>query len=293
MGQEIPRVDIITVNFNGKTNLGDFFQSLRMLDYPKEKLRLFFVDNASTDDSVACARSAAPGFEVDVLVNPCNFGFARANNMVFPKCSAPFIALLNNDTKVEPDWLATLVAKIQSDGKIAIVGSRQVPQESPRKIDPVTHEASWCSGGHCLIRAEALKAVGYFDEGFFMYGEDVDLCWRMWIAGYSCVYVPDAVCHHHYDKVVRNRVRRLYYHVRNSILLRYCYGETPDVKREIGRWVREGLSRMIRHGAFVESRAVLSGVLGHYVHAAYFKKKGAFLKANARFNEVRRDWISL
>ncbi|HQJ15430.1 MAG TPA: glycosyltransferase, partial [Candidatus Omnitrophota bacterium] len=249
--------------------------------------------NASRDGSCERARRTDPGFPVIVVENRRNEGFAKANNAAFARCDAPFIALLNADTKVERDWLAKLITKMQSDARIAVAGSRQVPQESSRKIDPITHEASWCSGGHCLIRAEALNAVGYFDEGFFMYGEDVDLCWRMWIAGYSCVHVPEAVCHHHYDGSERNRSRRLYYHVRNSILLRYCYGEAPDVKKEIGRWMREGLSRMIRHGAFGESWAVLAGVLGHYAHAGYFAKKGAVLKANARFNEVRRDWISI
>jgi len=288
-----PRVDIITVCYNGRPRLDDFFASIGALAYPKDRLRLFFVDNASQDDSVAVARSCDPGFVVEVIVNEQNLGFAAANNLALARCDAPFVALLNNDTKVEPDWLSRLTAKISSDPGIAVAGSRQVPQESSRKIDPVTQETSWCGGGHCLIRTEALGRAGYLDERFFMYGEDIDLCWRMWLAGYSCVYVPDAVCRHHYDGAVPFLARRMYYHVRNSILLRYAYGEHGEVKQEIARWVREGFAKGLRHLRFRESCAIFAGVLGHYCHTGYFLKKGAELKKNARFEKIRMTWITL
>ncbi|MFA5100221.1 MAG: glycosyltransferase family 2 protein [Candidatus Omnitrophota bacterium] len=293
MVQESPCVDIITVNYNGAKNLEDFFTSLKQLDYPKERLRLFFVDNASSDNSVEFARGFDPGFRVEVVANRRNEGFAKGNNRIFPLCQAPFIALLNNDAKVEKDWLSKLVLKIQSDKAIAITGSRQVPQESSRFIDPGTQEASWCGGGHCLIRKEALDSVGYFDEGFFMYGEDVDLCWRMWLAGYKCVYVPEAVCQHHYNDVSCYRVRRLFYHVRNSILLRYSYGDVCDIKKEIARWGREGLAMGLKRLRFKESCAILAGAITHFLYAGYFLKKGRILKAGRRFNGIRSKWITL
>ena len=293
MQELMPRVDIITVNYNGSGSLKGYFEGLKMLDYPKSKLRLFFVDNASQDGSAAFARSCDPGFVVEVIVNEQNLGFAAANNLALARCDAPFVALLNNDTKVEPDWLSRLTAKISSDPGIAVAGSRQVPQESSRKIDPVTQETSWCGGGHCLIRTEALARAGHFDERFFMYGEDIDLCWRMWLAGYSCVYVPDAVCRHHYDGAVPFLSRRMYYHVRNSILLRYAYGEQGEVKQEIARWAREGCARGLRHFRFRESFAIFAGVLGHYRQTGYFLKKGAELKKNARFARIRATWITL
>jgi len=293
MKTEYPRVDIVTVNYNGRVYLTEYFRALEQLDYPKEKLRLFFVDNASKDGSVECARRFNPGFTVAIVENPRNLGFARANNLMLRNCGAPFIALLNNDTKVEKDWLSGLTAKMQSDQMIGIVSSRQVPQESSRLIDAITQETSWCSGGHCVIRRSALEGVGFFDEGFFMYGEDVDLSWRMWLAGYKCVYVPEAVCQHHYDDTSLYGVRRLYYHVRNSILLRYIYGRGEEIRKEIWRWVKEGLASGLKRRSFARAYAILAGVTGHFFCAGYFLRKGRDLKANPRFNEMRRRWITL
>jgi GT2 family glycosyltransferase len=293
MAEQFPRVDIITVNYNGRVFLEEYFKALEQLDYPKDKLRVFFVDNASGDGSVEFVRTLKPGFRLEIIANQRNLGFARANNLIIPACSAEYISLLNNDTRVEKDWLFKLAQKIQSSPDIGIVTSRQVPSESPRLIDPVTQETSWCSGGHCLIRKSALDVVGYLDEKFFMYGEDVDLSWRIWLGGYKCVYVPEAVCQHHYRDKEYFSVRRLFYHVRNSILLRYTYGEGRQISGEIRRWVKEGLAAGIKRFRFQDSYAIIAGVLAHFFFIAHFKNKGKGLKARPQFKEIKQKWITL
>jgi len=290
---DLPNVDIITVNYNGLPFLKEFFESLGRLDYPKEKLRIFFVDNHSGDGSPDFIHSLKPDFELVMVENKKNEGYAKANNDVFRRCSAEYIALLNNDTRVGRQWLIALVNAMRSDERIGIACSRRMPEEAPRPIDPKTHETSWCSGGHCLIRFSTLGKVGYFDEAFFMYGEDVDLSWRMWIEGYKCLYIPESICEHHFGKPEGYRFRRLYYHARNSILLRYAYGGLPDVARALKRWIWEAISLGFKRFHFRESVMVWAAVLSHFFLAPHFAAKGRKLKQRPRFKEVEERWVTL
>ena len=119
--------------------------------------------------------------------------------------------------------------------------------EAPRYIDPVTLETSWCSGGSCLIRKRALEGIGYFDEKFFLYGEDNDLSWRMWLTGWRCVYVPESICEHHFGKPEKYILRRRYFQIRSWILLRYIYSSPTNILRTYFWWLREGLSLALKN----------------------------------------------
>ncbi len=293
MPSAYPKVDLITVNYNGLSFLEDFFRSLNNLDYPMDKLRVFFVDNDSRDGSLDFFRQVKTNFECTFIANRKNLGFARANNEVFSRCTADYIALLNNDTRVDRKWLAAMVEVMLSSGDIGMVCSRRIPTEAPRLIDPVTNETSWCSGGHCLIRASALKKTGYFDEHFFMYGEDVDLSWRMWLAGYHCVYVPESLCEHHFGKEEKHLLKRQYYHVRNSILLRYLYGSSSDVTRYCKHWFKEGIHRMIIKRKPSEGCVILAALAGHIPAIPHFLKRGGFLVKKNNFRTIKDKWIQL
>jgi len=293
MKDNIPNIDLITVNYNGLPFLEEFFQSLKSLDYPLDKLRVFFVDNGSCDDSLDFIRKVKVGFKLEIIENKKNHGFAKANNLIFPRCSAEYIALLNNDTRVDKEWLMALVNKMQSSLDIGIACSKRMPQEAPRYIDPETLETSWCSGGHCLIRRPALEKIGYFDERFFMYGEDVDLSWRMWLGGYRCVYVPESLCEHHFGKEEGYRLRRLYFHVRNSVLLRYAYGSFAEVKRAYWRWVREGLYLGFKKFSLKEAAVVFGAVMGHILYIPYFVRKRNLLILRQRSREIKDKWIQM
>ncbi|MCX7927435.1 MAG: glycosyltransferase family 2 protein [Candidatus Omnitrophica bacterium] len=293
MLEDFPVIDIITVNYNGRHFLEEFFTAIVNLSYPKDKIRLIFIDNNSKDGSIEWVKSQKTDFSVILLTNKKNLGFATANNLAFRICKAEFIALLNNDTKVEPDWLVWLVRAIRSDSGIGIVSSRQLPKESPRLIDPQSNETSWCSGGHCLIRRSCLEKVGYFDDKFFMYGEDVDLSWRMWLHGYKCLYVPEAICYHHYKSPERFIERRLMFHVRNSILLRYTYGRRYDILRQVWKWIKEAFAFALKRGDFKKAFAICSGVFLHAFCIAHFIQKGRRLKRFSSFEQVKQKWITL
>jgi GT2 family glycosyltransferase len=179
---------------------------------------------------------------------------------------------------------------MEEDERIGIAGSREVPNDPPRKIDD-NGDTSWCSGGHCLIRRSALKETGYLDEKFFIYGEDVDLCWRMWLAGYRCVRVAEAVCEHHGGRQEGYLTRRKYFHVRNSLLLRYAYGNRKEIGAQSERWFREALSLSLKKGEFRESWPVFCALAGHIPLIPYFLKKGAGLKQLGIFKKTKEQWI--
>lgn len=287
MKNSLPQVDLITINYNGLAFLEDFFKSLNNLNYPEDKLRVFFVDNNSKDGSLDFVNQIKVNFDLQIIRNHKNYGFARANNMVFPRCQAEYISLLNNDTRVEKNWLIKLVEKMEVDSGIGIVCSKRIPTEAPRYIDPVTLETSWCSGGSSLIRKKALDEVGYFDEKFFMYGEDNDLSWRMWIQGWKCIYVPESLYEHHFGKPEKYRLRRLYFHVRNSILLRYTYGLLTDIRKAYVRWIREGLSLGFKKYHFKEAASVFAALIGHIPYIFHFVRRRYRLKGE------KSKWINL
>lgn len=176
------------------------------------------MDNASADDS---AEHAAQLAGVTVRKLGANLGFAAANNRAIFDCASEFVALLNPDAFAEPDWLERLVAAAWQYPEAAAFGSRQMLHGAPGILDGIG-DVYHISGlpwrhGHgvaaraedfvageifcpcaaaALYRREALLAVGGFDEDFFCYVEDVDLGFRLRLAGHSARYVPDAVVHH-------------------------------------------------------------------------------------------------
>ena len=116
MLDKLPLVSIIVLNWNGRAHLADCFDSLLGLDYPHELLTLMLVDNGSIDDSIAFMREHYP--QVTLVVNDHNLGFAGGNNTGARAATTDYIAFLNNDAHVYPDWLSKLIEAIQSDPEV-------------------------------------------------------------------------------------------------------------------------------------------------------------------------------
>lgn len=176
------------------------------------------VDNASTDGSIEALTLPDARFRIARM--GANLGFAAANNVAARGSSSPFLVTLNPDTQAEPGWLAALVAATQRWPNAASFGSTQVSLSDPTVLDgvgDVWHAAgvAWRARlgrpvadtppegevfGPCaaaaLYRRDAFLALGGFDERYFCYCEDLDLAYRLRIAGWQAVQVPDAVVRH-------------------------------------------------------------------------------------------------
>jgi GT2 family glycosyltransferase len=176
------------------------------------------VDNDSTDGSVEALRLPDARFRVERMGK--NLGFAAANNVAARASRAPWFATLNPDTRAEPDWLQALVEAAARWPEAASFGSTQVSLDKPDELDgvgDVYHAAglAWRARlgrpvsevppegevfGPCaaaaLYRRDAFVELGGFDENFFCYCEDVDLAYRLRLAGWTAVQVPGAVVRH-------------------------------------------------------------------------------------------------
>src|SRR5262245_19582866 len=116
-----PAVAIIIVNWNGREFLGDCLEAVRRLDYPRDRLRTIVVDNGSTDGSVELVRESFA--DIELHQHEVN-NYARANNFGVRTTTAPYVAFLNSDTRVEPDWLTKLVEALESNPHAAAAGSK-------------------------------------------------------------------------------------------------------------------------------------------------------------------------
>ncbi|HIJ59283.1 MAG TPA: glycosyltransferase [Nitrospirae bacterium] len=211
------KVEIIIVNYNGLAHLKKCIPSVMNTNYPNFSVTV--VDNNSTDGSVEYLEKEHP--HIKIIKNKENIGFGRANDIAIQQSEANLIALLNNDTEVEPNWLSYLVCYLMNDDTIASTTSKLLLMKHPSVINNVgggmnclgfgydlglylpdgedfsqPKEVLFPSGAACLIRKNLYFKIGGFDKTFFMYHEDVDLGWRFWNFGYKVIFVPQSRVYH-------------------------------------------------------------------------------------------------
>ncbi len=163
---------------------------------------------------------------VDVKHSGENVGFGRGHNANATRGHAPFFFVLNQDCVLEPNVLAPLLAEANGDdARVAAWELRQLPYEHPKAYDPVTLDAPWVSGAATLFRRSAFDAVGGFEPRIFMYGEDVDLSWRLRAAGFRLRYLPrHAVVHRTYKTAGEVKPLQVLGGVETNLCLRARFG---------------------------------------------------------------------
>jgi N-acetylglucosaminyl-diphospho-decaprenol L-rhamnosyltransferase len=221
-----PDVAAVVVSYNVAELLVRCVESLRADGID----RIVVVDNASADDSVGAIRRADPRVEVVALDR--NLGYGAGVNCGVARTDEPHVLVLNPDVEVEPGSTKVLLAALARDPGLALVGPRIVTPEGetypsartfPDLIDAAGHaflhfvwpsnpfsrryrmldwdhgdarNVDWVAGTHFLARRSAWDEVRGFDEAFFMYMEDVDLCWRLHASGWRVGYEPGAAVIH-------------------------------------------------------------------------------------------------
>jgi GT2 family glycosyltransferase len=217
-----PIVSIIIVNWNGLAHLPTCLDSLATQTF--RHFEVVLVDNGSADGSVSFVRERYPWVRVVPL--PENTGFATGNNRGFEQARGDYIVTLNNDTRVEPDWLATLVRVADAHPRAGMVASRVCSFADPDIIDSIgmaicrdgmsrgqfrnkrwsalrmgdVEEILLPSACAALYKRAMLTETGFFDDDFFAYAEDVDLGLRGRLAGWEAVAATQAVAYHKYSQ---------------------------------------------------------------------------------------------
>ena len=216
------KLSIVIVSYNVSGYLQQCLDSV-MTALEGIEGEVFVVDNASSDDSVKMVRSRYP--QVRLIESGENLGFSRANNVAIRQASGEYVLLLNPDTEVAKDTLRGVldfmdahpkaggagVKMHNTDGTLAPESRRALPTpwvsclkmlgftkryymsnlpwDEPGQIEVI-------SGAFCMLRRAALDEIGLLDETFFMYGEDIDLSYRLTKAGWENWYLPFSIVHH-------------------------------------------------------------------------------------------------
>ncbi len=212
-------VTVVVLNYNGRDHLEQCLPSLLDLEFPRDQLELLVVDNGSTDGSEEVVARFAP--RVELLSAGANIGFSAGNNLGARRARGRYVAFLNNDTRVDPGWLAALCRTMDGAPDAAAVAGKLLSWDGSRldfgrgiitfdghafqegaglPLDRDPHhevaETFIPCGGNMLVRRELFLELGGFDEDYFAYLEDVDLAWRFWASGHRVLLDPGAVAYH-------------------------------------------------------------------------------------------------
>lgn len=211
------KLTISIVNYNAGDYLISCLTSLEKIKKDVE-FDLFVVDNASTDGSIEQAKNKFPDF--NFIINSENLGYGKAHNIALKKAKTPYVLVLNPDTQIPPVTLIKMLEFMEENPQVGIASPRV--EKADGSLDIASHRGfptPWASflyfflkndrlyhltdkdmtrphevdsvvGAFMLIRKSAIEQVGYFDEDYFLYGEDLDLCFRIKKAGFKVMYVP-------------------------------------------------------------------------------------------------------
>ena len=282
-----PRVSIIIVSWNVADLVADCLRSLPLSD---PTIEVIVVDSASHDGTPA--RVAAEFPLVKLIACSENVGYSRGNNLGFAQARGDYWFVLNPDTVLEADALEALCAQLDAHADIGCVGPALTygdgtPQSSRRRFPTLSMailetawlrrfaprglleryqgedwakdravDVDWLVGAALLLRADAVRKVGGFDEGYFMYSEELDLCRRLKAAGWRIVHEPAAHITH-YEARSSGQARR-------ATHLRYNRSKIRYFNKHHGPW-QAGVLRLALQAAFAWQSVLEAGkwLLGH------------------------------
>jgi len=219
-----PLVAVVILNWNGKKYLEQFLPALLKTTY--QPMQVIIADNGSSDDSVAFLHQHYPAIRLIRFAK--NHGFAKGYNEALKQINAPYYVLLNSDVEVQPGWLQPMVDLLEKDKTIAACQSKLLawhdkkifeyagggggwldkygyPFAKGRIFDKYEEDRGqydkaepifWASGASMFIRSPVFHAMKGFDEYFFAHQEEIDLCWRIQLAGHSIYSCPASVVYH-------------------------------------------------------------------------------------------------
>lgn len=247
-------LSILIVNYNTRKLTIDALRSV-FASRTTYTYEVILIDNHSTDGSVEEIKRNYP--QVKMIVNPSNVGFAKANNQGMKIAAGRYILLLNSDTIMQPDTIQVMVGLMDARPEVGASGCKVVlPDGSLDKacrrgfptpsaafyyafgisklwpnvprfnryhlsyLDPdEAYPVDCLVGAFMLVRREAIEQAGMLDEEFFMYGEDIDWCYRMKQVGWIIYYYPKTQITHYKGAGLRRKPRKIVYEFHRAMML--------------------------------------------------------------------------
>ncbi len=219
-----PHVAVVILNWNGRKFLEQFLPSVLASTYTDYSV--IVADNGSTDDSIAFLAANFP--QVRIINNGQNFGFAKGYNEALKLVESEYYILLNSDVEVSPGWIEPMVSLLENDAQMAACQPKilsyhnktmfeyagaaggwldkygypfakgrvfDICEEDKGQYDQV-EPIFWASGAALFVRSTVYHQMKGFDEYFFAHQEEIDLCWRIQLAGYTVFSCPSSVVYH-------------------------------------------------------------------------------------------------
>ena len=242
-----PSVAIVILNFNGKKHLENFLPSVLASTYANKKVVL--ADNASIDDSVAFVRTNFP--TVEIIINSVNEGFAGGYNWALANVEADYFVLLNSDVSVTPGWIEPIIHLMEEDPLVGACQPKLLSYFNPHMFEyagaaggwidslgypfsrgrvfdvceadqsqyNTTQRIFWASGAAMFVKASVYREMGGLDASFFAHQEEIELCWRMQLAGYSIMVCPASVVYHVGAGTLPRGGRKVFLNFRNNLIM--------------------------------------------------------------------------
>jgi GT2 family glycosyltransferase len=258
------KLSVIIVSFNSSKYLEKCLATLKKY-LPGYRSEIIVVDNDSEDRSVEIVKKNFPG--VRLIENKKNLGFSKANNIAIKNTSSEYVMLLNSDCRLYKDSLDIMIDFMDKNRSAGISGPKIINSDGsiqyscrrfPSFFDAGMHsilaniipdnpfsrryklvninrkeaaEVDWVSGSCMLIRRSALNETGLLDEKYFMYVEDIDLCFQMWKKGWKVYYNPEAQILHHIGGSTGNRKLKSSIMMQKSVLYFFLknYKRSPKI----------------------------------------------------------------
>ena len=244
------KVAVVVLGYNSVDYLKRFLPSIVATDY--DDFTTVYVDNASADNSVEFVSETFPEIEIFRIYE--NHGFTDGYESSLPYIKAEYYVLLNSDVKVEPNWLKPMVDLMEADKTIGACQPKVIHEPNPPYFDHAgaaggfidkygypfcrgrlfhhveqdhnqhdePMEIFWATGACMLIRAELYHELGGLDNDFYAHMEEIDLCWRLQLAGHRLMVVPEGKVYHVGGSVISyGSFSKIFHNYRNNLIMLY------------------------------------------------------------------------
>jgi GT2 family glycosyltransferase len=296
-----PFIVIVFPNWNGREDTLECLDSLRKLDYPKDRLEIIISDNGSTDGSIEAIKEKFTEmqnegyFSLQIIENGKNIGAPAAYNRGLKRAKGDYkyILKLDNDVVLASDCLKTLSEYIEQDSEAGIVGPRVYSYHNPDKLAHGSGYMKWgvakridfdsdkiekvdyVTGCCALLRKEIVEKQGFFlDENYFVYGDDIDISLASKDLGYKNVFIPYTRCKHKVSESTGRKAASdfsLYHDFRGRLYMVHKYSTKlflvlywltmPYISL---RWFLRGWSIKVVYYALTDFLTGRLGMKGHY-----------------------------
>ena len=299
---------IVILNWNGAKMLRRFLPNV--LDFSRDEAVIYVADNASTDNSLEVLKTHFS--EVRLVLLDKNWGFAEGYNRALRQVEAEYYVLLNSDVEVSHHWLTPLIEFMDNHPDVAACQPKLLSENDRdkfeyagasggfidrygypfcrgRMFDTVENddgqydyatEILWATGACMVVRADDFMQAGGFDTRFFAHSEEIDLCWRLRLAGKKIYCIPDSFVYHIGGGTLpKNNPMKTYLNFRNNLTMLYKNLPENDLRRVMSvRFLFDYVA------AF---QALLSGRIGDF--CAILKGRKAFRKWMPEYKKVREQ----